>query len=98
MPKQLDRLAAVTALGFAALLGSWIPSAEASGGRPLLAARNDPVERKRPAEVPDDATLEAAGARVFFGHRLTGVYANGAAPTTRGGGSSGASIVRIGVT
>lgn len=64
MPKQLDRLAAVTALGFAALLGSWIPSAEASGGRPLLAARNDPVERKRPAEVPDDATLEAAGARI----------------------------------
>ena len=36
------------------------------------------------------AQLEAAGARVFFGHRLTGVYANGAAPTTRGGGSSGA--------
>jgi hypothetical protein len=34
--------------------------------------------------------LEAAGARVFFGHRLTGVYATGAAPTTRGGGSSGA--------
>lgn len=64
MPKQLDRLAAVTALGFAALLGSWIPSAEASGGRPLLAAHNDPVERKRPAEVPDDATLEAAGARI----------------------------------
>jgi hypothetical protein len=30
----------------------------------LLAARNDPVERKRPVEVPDDATLEAAGARI----------------------------------
>ena len=64
MPKQLDRLAAVTALGLAAVFGSWVPSAEASGGRPLLAARNDPVERKRPVEVPDDATLEAAGARI----------------------------------
>jgi hypothetical protein len=48
----------------AAVFGSWVPSAEASGGRPLLAARNDPVERKRPVEVPDDATLEAAGARI----------------------------------
>jgi hypothetical protein len=64
MPKQLDRLAAVTALGLAAVFGNWVPPAEASGGRPLLAARNDPVERKRPVEVPDDATLEAAGARI----------------------------------
>lgn len=29
-----------------------------------LGSRADPIEQKRPAEVPDDATLEAAGARI----------------------------------
>ncbi len=43
---------------------AWLSAAEPPAGRPLVAARTDPVERKRPAEVPDDATLEAAGARI----------------------------------
>lgn len=64
MPQILDRLAAVTAFVIIALTGIWSLQAEASGARTALTARNDPVERKRPADVPDDATLEAAGARI----------------------------------
>lgn len=40
----------------------------AAGGpveaKSLLSARADPIEQKRPADVPDDATLEAAGAKI----------------------------------
>lgn len=32
--------------------------------RPSLASRNDALEEKRPAGIPDDATLESAGARI----------------------------------
>ncbi|MFZ9873596.1 MAG: hypothetical protein ACO3FH_11675, partial [Steroidobacteraceae bacterium] len=33
-------------------------------GRKLFSARSDPLSSRRPSDVPDDATLEAAGAKI----------------------------------
>ena len=51
-------------LAAAALLALLPPPASASGVRSLLTARNDALEQNRPADVPDDATLESAGAKI----------------------------------
>ena len=59
-----DRLSTAAALALVALFSGWLSAAETSAGRPLVAARTDPVDRSRPADVPDDAKLEAAGARI----------------------------------
>lgn len=49
---------------FALALATLTVATGMAEAKSLLAARNDPIEQKRPAEVPDDATLEAAGARI----------------------------------
>lgn len=56
-------LDAIVAFG---LMGEGVPGAEssASEAKPRFSARNDRVTSARPPDVPDDATLEAARARI----------------------------------
>ena len=62
--RSLRRVLRTALLAAALLVVALPPPAVASGFRSLLTARNDALEQNRPPDVPDDATLESAGAKI----------------------------------
>ncbi|NCW57482.1 MAG: hypothetical protein EBV65_07385, partial [Gammaproteobacteria bacterium] len=62
--RSLRRALRTALLAAALLVVALPPPAVASGFRSLLTARNDALEQNRPPDVPDDATLESAGAKI----------------------------------